>query len=424
VKFCNGPRPRSRPGPEACGLAASLGAPEGGALAGPALEPWLEAVLASRPPGRVGLAPALEPRWAPRVRARGGRPAALGAGWPGGAPAGPADQIWVDLADPGGPGADPEALEAWLDAVGAGPEPPLVVLLRDDHPSRTRTHRLAVDRPGRVLLLRESAAGGRTYALARPALLAELAGAAGPPPEAVTLQPGKGGRLLVLDVDGVLIDPGRAFMEAVAAALADLAPGLAWNDEDYLRLKRAGGFNNDFRLAAGALALAEQPAGLDDGSLQPGLERRIRELEPRCCAAVRRHYAHTRRLERPMVRREDLLGHPGDLAVFTGRPPEELAFAFDLLGFRLPAVGDCAPHLRKPRPEGLIQLADAFRTERVTFVGDSRDDAAALRGARDLRPDIRWTFGAVGKDRHLIAQAGDLLGAGVLDLLAQEREAP
>jgi len=327
--------------------------------------------------------------------------------------AGPGDQVWLDLGATGTAGPDPEVLDRWLGAAGSAPEPPLVVLLRDDAPARARTHRLAVDRPGRVLLLREGAAGG-ACALGRPALLRRLEAARGWPPGRCGYRPlpPAGGHLLVLDVDGVLIDPGRAFLEAVAGALGDLAPGLAWADEDYLRLKRGGGFNNDFRLAAAALALAEQ--GRTAGPLP---ERRVRALEPRCRVAVRRHYARTRSLERPLVRPEHLAGWPGELAVFTGRPPQELAFAFGLLGFRLPAVGDSAPHLRKPRPEGLIQLADAFRAARVTFVGDSRDDASALRRARALRPEIHWTFAAVGPDRDRIAEPGDLAAPGLPDLL-------
>jgi phosphoglycolate phosphatase-like HAD superfamily hydrolase len=225
----------------------------------------------------------------------------------------------------------------------------------------------------------------------------------------------------VLDVDGVLIDPGRTFLEAVASALGELVPGLAWTDADFLRFKRAGGFNNDFRLTAAAMALAEQGAFPGEGFAAElaRLEPRIRELEPRCRTVVRRHYARTRAMERACATRAELAVFPGDLALCTGRPPAELLFAFEVLGFQLPAVGDSAPHLRKPRPEGLIQLADAFRAGEVTFVGDSRDDAAALAGARALRPGIRWIFGAVGPDRGLIAASADLQAGTVQELLAQ-----
>jgi phosphoglycolate phosphatase-like HAD superfamily hydrolase len=194
---------------------------------------------------------------------------------------------------------------------------------------------------------------------------------------------------------------------------------MPWDDAAYRSLKRAGGFNNDFRLAAGALALGERnlsPAA--PGIPWPDLEGRIQALEPQCRVAVRRHSARTRSLERPLVRLEQVDGRFGDVAVFTGRPPEELAHAFEVLGQALPGLGDSAPHLRKPRPEGLIQLADSFRAERILFVGDGRDDAAALRAARALRPELRWTFAAVGPDRDRYAGPGDLRAAGLLDLLA------
>ena len=399
---------------------ARVGAAQGGALAAPSVADLLSALLATGSGQQVFLAPSLAD-WAPRIRERGGRTLPLdpGAAW-NPALSGAGRQIWLDLMDPRSGG--PDAVDAWLASASACPEPPLVVLVRDDAPGRARTQRLAVDRPGPVLLLRD-AGDGLAYALGRPPLIQALGEAGGwalvPP------APGparSGGRLLVLDVDGVLIDPGRSFLEAVAGALGELAPGLAWSDQHFLGFKRAGSFNNDFRLVAGALALAEQdpsgrlgPQAVAGG--HPGLEARIQALEPRCRPVVRKHYGRTRRLERALVTRAQLAAFPGDLAIFTGRPPQELGFAFEVLGFNLTAVADSAPHLRKPKPAGLIQLADAFRAERITFVGDSRDDAAALAAARTLRPGLDWRFGAVGPDRDRFRAEGDLHAATLIDLL-------
>jgi phosphoglycolate phosphatase-like HAD superfamily hydrolase len=399
----------ARPAPDGRALAACLGAPEGGLLGGPSLRKLLEAVLASWDCGRVWLSPALLPNWGHRIEDRGGRALVLPADLAALRPAA-GDQVWLDL---GGPGLPEDAVAAFLDLVSAD-SGPLVLLLRDNDPRRARTQRLAVDRPGRVLLLRET--GATAYLLGQPALVATLAGAARwrPEPGPVPSLAGHGGRLLVLDVDGVLIDPGRAFMDAVAGALGELAPAMAWSDEDYLRIKRSGGFNNDFRLTAAALAQAEQGGPVPDWSR---LEPRIRQWEPRCQVAVRRHYLRTARLARPMVAWEQLAAVPGDLAICTGRPPGELASGFELLGFQLPAVSDRAPHLRKPRPEGLIQLADTFRAGRIVFVGDSLDDAAALRGARGLRPELDWRFAAVGPQRAEFAQEADLQALGLAELL-------
>ena len=232
-------------------------------------------------------------------------------------------------------------------------------------------------------------------------------------------------RLLALDIDGVLIDADRSFMEAVARALAELRPALPWSDATFRAFKRLGGFNNDFRLTAGALALAERHGDLDlqplvegaAGRGFPDLEARMQALEPGAQAIVQKHYADTIRLERPLVGLAELEATGWDLAVLTGRPPEELDLAWGVLGFRLPAVCDAAPHLRKPEPAGLLQLADAFRAEEVLFAGDTVDDARCLRAAAALRPELTWRFAALGPDRARFAAPGDLQSATLRDLL-------
>ncbi|MBL0313756.1 MAG: aminotransferase class I/II-fold pyridoxal phosphate-dependent enzyme [Holophagaceae bacterium] len=235
-------------------------------------------------------------------------------------------------------------------------------------------------------------------------------------------------KLLVLDVDGVLIEADRSFMEAVSRALAELVPDLEWTDEHFRAFKRVGGFNNDFRLCSAAWVLAEHRA-LDRlwtacGIGFPDLEAEIQQREAPAQAVVQKHYAETSKLERPLIELQALQSLGCDLAILTGRPPEELTMAFDVLGWRLPAIADAAPHLRKPSPCGLLQLADAFRAESITFVGDTRDDAACLSAAREIRPDLSWRFAAVGADRDLIGGPQDLSAATLLDLLPLLQERP
>jgi phosphoglycolate phosphatase-like HAD superfamily hydrolase len=88
-----------------------------------------------------------------------------------------------------------------------------------------------------------------------------------------------------------------------------------------------------------------------------------------------------------------------------------------VLGFQLPAVCDAAPHLRKPEPAGLLQLADAFRAEEILFAGDTVDDARCLRAAAGLRPELTWRFAALGPDRARFAATGDVQSASLRDLL-------
>ena len=235
-------------------------------------------------------------------------------------------------------------------------------------------------------------------------------------------------RLLVLDVDGVLIEADRSFMEAVRLALAELVPATPWTDEHFRTFKRVGGFNNDFRLAAAAWVLAER--GLLDrlwkaeGIGFPDLEADIQSREAAAQTVVQKHYAETCKLEKPLIELKALQALGCDLAILTGRPPEELVMAFEVLGWTLPAIADAAPHLRKPSPSGLLQLADAFRAESITFVGDTRDDAACLRAAREIRPDLNWRFAAVGPDRNLFAEGDDFAASSLLDLLPLLQEQP
>jgi HAD superfamily hydrolase (TIGR01549 family) len=211
----------------------------------------------------------------------------------------------------------------------------------------------------------------------------------------------------------------------VARALADLRPALPWSDGAYRAFKRLGGFNNDFRLAAGALALAEVHGDRDlepilaaaDGRGFPALEARMAALEPEAQIHVQRHYADTIHLEKPLVALAELEATGWDLAVLTGRPPEELDLAWKVLGFRLPAVCDAAPHLRKPEPAGLLQLADAFRAEEIVFAGDTVDDARCLRAAAALRPELAWRFAALGGDRARFATPEDVQFASLRGLL-------
>jgi len=221
------------------------------------------------------------------------------------------------------------------------------------------------------------------------------------------------GQLLVLDIDGVMIDPAGSFQICSAMAIKEIAPDLAWSDEFYWGLKRIPGFNNDFRLSAAALALFE--AGEIDSLHDapdtgfPHLEKRMDELEPRCKTLMQFYYQDLKHLERPLITLAELEAIVDwDVAILTGRPPDELPLAFDVLGFEIPAVCDSRPEFRKPEPGGLLHLADMYSANRIYFVGDTRDDATCLRRARAARPDLDLTFVAVNKLRYEISQPGDL----------------
>jgi len=285
------------------------------------------------------------------------------------------------------------------------------------------TQRLAVDGDPGILLLRRLDGTDRGYLLGAPEHLARLGPSVATELPPATCPPPR--HLLALDIDGVLIDADRSFMEAVARTVAELRPALPWGDESFRAFKRLGGFNNDFKLAAGALALAEAFGDVDLvpkieaalGKGFPELEPRIAELEDIVKGVVQRHYEDTIDFEKPFATLAELQATGFDLAILTGRPPEELIMAWKVLGFSLPAVPDRAPHLRKPSPCGLLQLADAFQATDIVFAGDTVDDANCLRRAAAIRPELRWRFAAIGPDRHRFERPEDFSFAFLRELL-------
>jgi len=436
-------------------LARCLGAPAGGVLLGPSRGALLDLVaLAGLAPGETVAFPEpgspLHPTIALRHRARPLRMrAGVGLGpWLALVTQDCPRQLWLTLPNPAdGAWLAPEALKPLLDAAAAQPRPPLVVLEETEAEDAPMTHRLAVDAYPNLLLLRgfspvmAKAGWQLAYAVGDPALIGRLVaaqlpgsvsaaclealgvaldyqGAFGAQARAAGAEARPSRRLLALDMDGVLVDGDRGFMDAVALALGELAPGLEWQDAHYLAFKQWPGYNNDFRLCAGALALAET-GGLSRlwGGPPPDLEARIQALEPRCAEAVQRHYLTLPNRDLPLVTRAELEALPWEKAILTGRNPFEASLGFEVLGFTLPGVTDAAPHLRKPSPCGLLQLADAYRADEIVFAGDTRDDATTLRRARELRPDLVWRFAAVGAQREFIAREGDLRVPSLRSLL-------
>jgi histidinol-phosphate/aromatic aminotransferase/cobyric acid decarboxylase-like protein/phosphoglycolate phosphatase-like HAD superfamily hydrolase len=213
--------------------------------------------------------------------------------------------------------------------------------------------------------------------------------------------------LLVLDVDGVLIEAEASFRTAVAKALLERFPALPWEDGIFRTMKRVAGMNNDFRLAAAVGWLWEEKSLASDSRFDALLRgvapafnaselASIDANEAILAPLVRRHYGSTQVLEHALIDLRALHEISEDCAIFTGRDPHELNLAQDTLGFSLPAVCDRGPHLRKPQGAGLLLLRDAFRADRILFVGDTHDDYAALKAAQRELGHVEFAFCAVG----------------------------
>lgn len=243
--------------------------------------------------------------------------------------------------------------------------------------------------------------------------------------------------LLVLDVDGVLLDPRPSFYAAAretaswaAARALGRDAGASTTDRDIEAFKAVGGWNDDFDLAAGlagALVLRElrrmpvegtahrSAGGL--GTLLEMMEALVpREVQGRLdVAAVRercaaRYAGRSRCLEmygiepaahpevpdeglwplEPTLSDGQLLRASGfDLALFTGRNAAEAAVAVERLELFVPTsrrMVDDGVMLRKPAPDGLLRLAALALDEAgpLVYVGDSIDDQHAVLAYRAL----------------------------------------
>lgn len=232
------------------------------------------------------------------------------------------------------------------------------------------------------------------------------------------LAPGFRPEAVVLDVDGVLVDVTASFREATRATVVAVqrAAGspVPWEPslDDIVRLKTAGGFNDDIdssiALAAIGLGgrapdLAALVAALDAaGGGLAGLAAAAPELPRVGGAEVVRLFDELYwgrdgvpglvERERPLV----APGLPGRLrgsgaaavAVVTGRTPRELDAALALLGWDAgdldaAVTGDAA---RKPDPACLDLVVAATGVGSLVYVGDVRDDWELVRRHRAERP--------------------------------------
>jgi len=179
-------------------------------------------------------------------------------------------------------------------------------------------------------------------------------------------------RVLVFDVDGVLVDVTESYREGVQQTV-EYFTGKRVSREVIQEYKNAGGWNNDWRLShhliAGLGVDVPYEAVVDEfnriflGNGRDGLIFRERWT------------AQPGLLER--------LAETWRFSVFTGRVVRELEVTLDRFARRLtfdPIItADDAP--AKPSPDGLLQIARICGAKELWYIGDTVDDARCARAA-------------------------------------------
>jgi len=180
-------------------------------------------------------------------------------------------------------------------------------------------------------------------------------------------------RLLVFDMDGVLVDVSDSYREAIRATVAHFA-GQEITREQIQDYKNQGGWNDDWALSHHLItssgvsvpyqAVVNYFQAIFHGDGTNGLILRERWI------------AQDGLFER--------LGRRFQLAVFTGRLRWEAELTLNRFSsassFR-PIIGADDIERLKPAPDGLLRIRELAGGKDLWYVGDTVDDARSARSA-------------------------------------------
>ena len=180
-------------------------------------------------------------------------------------------------------------------------------------------------------------------------------------------------RMLVFDMDGVLVDPTETFRRALIETVRHYC-GHELSQEDIVRIKNGGGYNDDSDIAMRAIL----KAGVDADEQE--VRKFGREL-------------YWGRDADGYIRDERWLVHPGmlerlaansRLGIFTGRGMRSARHTLSRFCPQIefdPIITHEQVENLKPAPDGLLKIAAAVPRAEIVFVGDNIDDCRAANGA-------------------------------------------
>lgn len=182
-------------------------------------------------------------------------------------------------------------------------------------------------------------------------------------------------KILIFDVDGVLVDVRRSYWLSAIETMRNLTgKRVTW--PELHKWKSMPGNNDDWRMVSNWATAIGRPTTYEEA----------RE-------AFQQFY-WGRNGKAGNVRKEKLVVTPRqierwarhfELDLFTGRTRQEFAYTFG----RWPATRHFRKIItmddvqrKKPHPEGLLKILGKRDSETALYVGDNVDDALAARGAR------------------------------------------
>jgi HAD superfamily phosphatase len=180
--------------------------------------------------------------------------------------------------------------------------------------------------------------------------------------------------VLVFDMDGVLADVNDSYLSTIALTVKDFT-GAAPGFEVIEKYKQAGGWNNDWALAHHLIE--------DAGRREVSFNDVVAAFQSRFLGCDHDGLI----LQEKWIPAEGLLERLTQnhaLAIFSGRPRPEIDFTLQRFA---PAIrwdfiiADEDVARAKPAPDGLHAVRSQCNGARLTYVGDSIDDARSARAA-------------------------------------------
>ncbi len=179
--------------------------------------------------------------------------------------------------------------------------------------------------------------------------------------------------MLVFDMDGVLVDPADTFRRALIETVRYFA-GVSMSQDDIVRIKNGGGYNDDSDIAMLAIRSAGVSADPDE----------VREYGRRLYWGLNGD---------GLIRNERWLVRPGllerlatrmRLAIFTGRGQRSARHTLGRFCPSIPfdpVVTNELVENGKPAPDGLLYIRRVVPDAEMVFVGDNVDDCRAATSA-------------------------------------------
>lgn len=190
--------------------------------------------------------------------------------------------------------------------------------------------------------------------------------------------------VVVFDMDGVLVDPAETFRRALIDTVRHFA-GVTITQDDIVRIKNGGGFNDDSEIAR----LAIREAGFDADMSEIRTFGRALYWGDNADGYIR----NERWLVDPGVLERLAAGRR--LAIFTGRGMQSATHTLrrfcSQIDFDPIVTHEQVEHL-KPAPDGLLLIRRTVPDGDILFVGDNVDDcrsalAAGVRFVGIAAPD-------------------------------------